>query len=190
MSDATRTTRLAAAVQAAETRGLDGIIKGTAIRYGKPVERMPGLFERVELGAFRAQLGAANRVLVLWNHNWDAPIGRATTLKDFDSELRFEAKVSTHEEIPEARKALALLDEQIIDEISVGFEWGTWHEERDSEAGTVTIVHTKARLREFSITPFGAMERDATVKSVASAEADAQAASRALIRARLEGLRA
>lgn len=160
-----RYTTLTAAV----TEATPGTITGTAMTYGVDIPRGPGLFERVEAGAFKAQLAAPNRVLVLWGHDWDAPIGRATSLKDADGRLVFEAKVSDNPAIPDAAKTLALLREGIVDEVSVGFEWGTWHEERDADTGALTIVHTKGRLREFSVVPFGALGREATVKSVASA---------------------
>jgi HK97 family phage prohead protease len=184
-----RYTTLAAKVDSGDA--LKGIISGTAMKYGVNIPRGPRLFERVEPGTFKAQLSAPNRVTVLWQHDGDAPIGRATSLKDVGDELRFEALISQHADIPEARKALALLDEGVIDEVSVGFEWGTWHEERDDEAGTFTIVHTKARLREFSVVTFGALGQDATVKSVASAAGMIAAPINIdAYRARLAGLRA
>jgi HK97 family phage prohead protease len=160
-----RYTELRATIAPTE---LKGIITGQAVKYGIDIPRGPRLFERVEAGAFRAQLNAANRVSVLWQHDTDAPIGRATHLEDSDGGLQFKAKITQHADVPEARKALALLEEGVVDEISVGFDWGTWREERDEETGAYTIVHTKARLREFSVVTFGALGRDATVKSVAS----------------------
>jgi HK97 family phage prohead protease len=105
-------------------------------------------------------------VAVLWQHDWEEPIGRATGFKDSPSQLEFTARISAHDDIPTARKALALLREGVVDEISVGFEWGTWHEEGTDDG--LTIVHTKARLREFSVVTFGALGRAARVQSVAA----------------------
>jgi uncharacterized protein len=165
-----------------------GVISGVAIKYGVNVERGRRLFERVEPGAFRAQLVDPARVAILWQHDTDSPIGRVTALEDSTEALRFKAKISEHADIPEAKKALAVLREGLADEVSVGFEWGAWSEERDDEKGSLTIVHSKARLRELSVVTFGALGREARVLSVASdgpADLDLRA-----IRARLERLNA
>jgi len=159
-----RFTRLTAKVSEAKA----GTIKGTALKYNVDVMRGEGLAERVSPGAFRAQLAAPNRVMVLWQHDWDSPIGRGVKLTDSTEELNFEALITENVDVPDARRALALLREGIVDEISVGFEWGTWHEERDEKKHQLTIVHDKARLREFSVVTFGALGKDARVKSVAS----------------------
>jgi len=172
-----RFTRLTAKVSEAEA----GTIKGVAVRYGVDVPRGEGLAERVSPGAFRAQLSAPNRVQVLWQHDWDSPIGRAVKLSDSGDELLFEALITENVDVPDARKALALLREGIIDEISVGFEWQTWHEERDKTH--LTIVHDKARLREFSVVTFGAQGKQAKVKSVASKGGLSVAAYRARLAA-------
>lgn len=146
-----------------------GTITGVAMVYGTPIQRGPGLYEQVEAGAFRAQMNAANRVAVLWQHDWESPIGRALDLFDKDGALHFKARISEHADIPEARKALALLREGYVDEVSVGFEWGTWKEQRNEAERSLTIVHEKSRLRELSVVTFGALGRDARVLSVASA---------------------
>jgi HK97 family phage prohead protease len=174
-----RFTRLTAKVSGADA----GTITGTAVKYGVDVPRGTGLYERVKAGAFRAQIAAPNRVPVLWQHDQDSPIGRAVKLSDSHGELVFEALITEHADVPDARKALALLREGIIDEISVGFEWQTWHEERDEKTKALTIVHDKARLREFSVVTFGALGRDARVKSVASVGGLSVAAYRARLAA-------
>jgi HK97 family phage prohead protease len=178
-------TSLRAALDTSE-EATPGVISGIAVAYNVDVPRGPRLAERVAPGAFSAQVKAPNRVAVLWQHDTDSPIGRATKLTDSEEHLRFVAKISEHEDIPEARKALALLREGIVDEISVGFEWGTWTEQRDEASGRTTILHTKARLREFSVVTFGALGRDARVVSVA---ASGYVIDPAAMRARLDALR-
>jgi HK97 family phage prohead protease len=173
-----RTTILTAKIDSTDAEA--GTITGIAATYNVPVPRGGHLYEMLAPGVFRNQVGAANRVSVLWQHDWDSPIGRAVDLADSDQHLRFTAKITEHQDVPEARKALALLREGIIDEVSVGFDWGTWTEQRDED--DVTILHTKARLREFSIVTFGALGRDARVVSVAS---DKQVQQAAAWRARL-----
>jgi HK97 family phage prohead protease len=87
-------------------------------------------------------------------------------LTDSEVNLQFEALISRNADIPEARKAMALLEEGIVDEISVGFAWGTWEEKHKDEG--FFIEHTKAALREFSVVTFGALGRDARVVTVAA----------------------
>jgi HK97 family phage prohead protease len=122
-----------------------GLITGVAIRYNTPVERGRNLFEMVEPGAFAKQIADPARVSVLWQHDSDAPIGRATQLVDSSELMRFSAQITQHADVPEARKALALLREGIIDEISVGFQWQKWTEVREDDK--LTILHTRGRLR-------------------------------------------
>lgn len=165
------------------TEAKEGTITGIAVKYNVPVERGEGLFEKVMPGAFKAQVNAANRIPILWQHNREAPIGRVREFKDSPGKLDFQALISSNPDIPEATKALALLREDIIDEMSIGFDWGNWHEER--EDGKLTIVHTKARLREISVVTAGALGREARVISV---HADGQGIDIALIRARLAKL--
>jgi HK97 family phage prohead protease len=163
----------------------EGIITGTAARYDFKVQRAPRLFEGIRAGAFAAQVKAPNRVMVLWQHDRNEPIGRATSLKDVDGRLDFEARITSSPDVPTARKAMALLADEVIEEVSVGFDWGKWTVEEDEE-GT-TYWHDRAVLREFSVVTFGAMGEEATVKSVAS-ETDRLLAAQ--YRARLARLRA
>lgn len=155
-------TRFRASVQETET----GIITGVALPYDTDIERGFNLYERVQQGAFRSQLNAANRIMVLWQHDRDNPIGKATSLADVDGALHFSAKISQHEDIPEARKALALLREGVVEEISVGFKWEKWEEIVTEEK--TTILHKKAQLMELSVVTFGAVGHDARVLTVAS----------------------
>lgn len=161
--------------------GPDGTISGIAAAYDIPVQRGADLFELIRPGAFRGQLSAANRIPILWGHDHDSPIGRATRLSDSAERLTFTAKISENEDIPEARRALALLREGVVDELSVGFEWGTWSR---TEAGDrVTYEHTKARLREISVVTFGALGREARVVTVNSEQVAWVAARRAALHA-------
>lgn len=144
----------------------DGVITGIAAKYNTPVQRGQGLYEVLMPGMFKAQVKAPNRVAVLWQHDTDSPIGRATDLTDSEVDLQFKALISRNADIPEARKAMALLEEGIVDEISVGFGWGTWNEVHKDDG--LYIEHIKGQLREFSVVTFGALGREARVVTVAS----------------------
>ena len=176
-----RSTTLAATI----TDTKDGIITGTAAKYDVPVQRAKDLFEVLKPGMFSAQVKAPNRVAVLWQHDTDSPIGRALEFDDSDVRLDFKAMITRNTDVPEARKAMALLEEGIVDEISVGFDWMTWNE-KQTEQGFF-IEHTKGRLREFSVVTFGALGRDARVVTVASESHMQQALA---YRAKLARLRA
>lgn len=146
--------------------GKPGTITGTAVAYNVDIPRGMDLYERIAPGAFKAQMNAANRIPVLWQHNSESPIGRATKLTDSAEKLDFQALISSNPDVPAATNALALLREGIIDEMSIGFQWGTWHEERDNDK--TVIVHTKARLIEMSVVTAGALGEKAKVASVHS----------------------
>jgi HK97 family phage prohead protease len=57
--------------------------------------------------------------------------------------------------------------EGIIDELSVGFDWVKWEEQRTDDG--LLIVHRQARLREISVVTFGALGRNARAMTVNSA---------------------
>jgi HK97 family phage prohead protease len=143
-----------------------GTITGIAVRYGIEVPRGGRYFEVVQPGAFARQVADPARVSVLWQHDSDSPIGRASALDDNEERLAFVAKISQNADVPDARKALALLREGIVDEISVGFQWQKWSEQRTDDK--TTILHERARLREFSVVTFGALGREARVLTVAA----------------------
>jgi HK97 family phage prohead protease len=148
--------------------GEPGDIKGTAVRYGVDVPRGYGLFLRVEKGAFAEQIADPSRVKVLWQHDEDLPIGRITGLRNIRDGMDFAGRISTSEKVPQAGTALELLRDEILDEVSIGFDILKFDREIDDEQDRVTYVVKKARLREVSVVTFGALGEDAVVKQVAS----------------------
>jgi HK97 family phage prohead protease len=145
-----------------------GSIKGTAIRYGVDVPRGYGLFLNVEKGAFVDQVADPSRVKVLWQHDEDTPIGRINDLRDISDRMDFGGRISTSEKVPQAETALELLRDEILDEVSVGFDILKFDRQIDEENDRVTYIVKKARLREISVVTFGALGEDAVVKQVAS----------------------
>jgi HK97 family phage prohead protease len=162
MSKTDRFTTLSAKVEDVK----DGVITGIAAAYDVKISRGENLFEMLSPGVFAAQVKDPARVPILFQHDNDSPIGRVSTLTDSPERLKFAAKISQDDRIPDAVKATAMLEEGIIDEMSVGFAWQKWEQVKD-ETG-LTIVHTRSRLKEISLVTFGALGREARVLTLAS----------------------
>jgi HK97 family phage prohead protease len=156
-----------------------GTIKGTAVKYGVDVPRGYGLFLNVEKGSFADQVADPSRVKVLWQHDEDQPIGRINELRDVADRMDFGGRISTSDKVPQAETALELLRDEILDEVSVGFDILKFDRQIDEEQDRVTYIVKKARLREISVVTFGALGEDAVVQQVAN-ENGGQDAARTL----------
>lgn len=99
---------------------------------------------------------------LLRDHNVQNPIGLVTDLVSTETELLFDARVST---VPEGDIALALASDGVLDSVSVGVDVQEF-----SYDGDVLVV-SKGIMRELSLLPFGAFEA-AKVEKVAAAEND------------------
>ena len=97
---------------------------------------------------------------LLRDHNVQNPIGLVTELVSTETELLFDAKVSS---VPEGDIALALALDHVLDSVSVGVDVQEF-----SYDGDVLVV-SKGIMRELSLLPFGAFEA-AKVEKVAAAE--------------------
>lgn len=147
-----------------------GTIAGTACLYGVEVARGYGLFLQLEPGCFAEQVPHASRVKVLWQHQDDNPIGKLSELADSAERLRFLGRISENPAIPDAARALALLREEILEEVSVGFRILKWvREETESESESESKVLYRilqAHLEEISPVTWGAMGPAAAVDDV------------------------
>jgi HK97 family phage prohead protease len=144
-----------------------GRITGTATKFDQVVDRGEGLGLEIAPGAFAAAAKDPGRVKILWQHDIESPIGHLTALTRVGDRLDVDGRISTSAAVPRAAEALALLRDGVIDELSVGFEWLQWVE-READGRHIFRVE-RARLLEVSVVTFGALERDATVKTVNSA---------------------
>lgn len=139
-----------------------GTIRGRAVPYGTTVELQPGLFERFRRGCFRDQCKDPARVRICLEHG--QVIGRVDDLEERSDGLWFAGHLSDSPDIPEARKAAAMLADGLADELSVGFQTvrdGSTVTAADD--GSVTWEHRRARLAEISLVPWGAYGRSAVV---------------------------
>jgi HK97 family phage prohead protease len=172
------------------TEGDDpGTISGTACRYGVELDRGYGLLMVLEPECFASQVKDPARVLVLWQHDTDAPIGRLSQLDDHPDRLDFAGTILDSPKVPDGQRALALLREGILRQVSVGFRIQKYTRVVDEEADTVTYRILKAWLQELSMVTFGAFGDDATVDEVNSLRGMGVAVLEARrIRAELAGL--
>jgi HK97 family phage prohead protease len=140
-----------------------GLIRGRAVPYGVTVELTPNLREEFRRGAFARQVKDPTRVRLCLEHG--QVIGRIQSMEERADGLYFAAAISGSPDIPEAKRARALIAEGLADELSVGFNTvrdGTVVSRADD--GHTLAVHHRARLMEISLVPWGAYAREAVLQ--------------------------
>jgi HK97 family phage prohead protease len=139
----------------------DGTIRGQAVPFNKIVRLSADLFERFEPTAFQDQ--EPRTVKIHLEHD-RSPIGRISTLTPTETGLAFTGSISTNPQLTDAAKARALLADDLMDEVSIGFrtvpDGFTVNTRSD---GATLVTHHKADLREISLVAFGVYGRDATL---------------------------
>lgn len=149
-----------------------GTITGTAVPLGVPIVQ-GGFTHVIAPGTFAAQAKDPARVKILFNHDRAQPIGKISLLAETDGRLMFAGLIS--ESTQAGRETMSLIREGVLDEVSVGFEWGKW-----AQNGS-TFTHTRARLSEISVVSAGAAGRDAVIETAAAATRPTVAQYRAFI---------
>jgi len=158
-------------------------VKGRAVPYGKTVKLTPDLSEVFLPGVFSRQTKDPARVKLCLEHG--QVIGRAIVLEESDEGLRFEARVSSSPDIPEARKARAMLEDGLADELSVGFRTlpgGSTY--LDQGNGQMLVTHKRAQLMEVSLVPWGAYGREAALSRSLLVDPTEEARTRMLAESR------
>lgn len=148
-------------------RGGDGrTVEGLAVPFGRKQRIDSTLVEQFARGAFNHQLGAPNRVRFSREHltYGGALIGKAVELRDDAAGLWGAWRVSA---TPAGDETLTLLEDGVLDELSVGFQE---RQNRRLEDGTIERV--KANLVEVSVVLRGAYGRGALVSAVREAVHD------------------
>lgn len=151
---------------AAKVDRADEGLAGTAATYNVRVDRGYGLHLELLPGCFAKSVPEAHRVMLLWQHDHEEPIGRLTGLDDDASRLRFTARWASSPAVPVAAKARALYVDKVMDEVSVGFEVLKFERVEEPEDDVVLYRVLEARLREVSCVTFGALGEHARVSSV------------------------
>lgn len=91
------------------------------------------------------------RIKVLWNHNWDMPIGKPIKLLEDSKGLYIEAKLS---DIEKAKEVYQLMKDEVLDEMSIGYE--IIKENYDGEKKANNLLEVK--LWEGSVVTFAMNE--------------------------------
>jgi len=136
----------------AETEDGKREFSGIAVPYGDPVQINDwfGTYtEEFEHGAVQDSDDAK----VFWRHA--EPIGRITAARDTDGGWEITGVIS---QTPRGDEAYTLLRDGVIDRMSIGFDFGEYREEHDTETDTVRLIHSKVKVREVSLVPFPAYE--------------------------------
>jgi Escherichia/Staphylococcus phage prohead protease len=144
-------------------RGGDGrTIEGIAVPFLRRQRIDDSLTEQFAPGAFDHQIRAAHRVFFTRDHmsQGGTLIGKAIELRNDAAGLWGAFRVSA---TPMGDETLALIEDGVLSELSVGFRAQRDHLEPD---GTVTRV--RADLREVSVVMAGAYGEDATIMAVRS----------------------
>jgi HK97 family phage prohead protease len=130
----------------------DGSFSG----YGSVFGVKDSYDEVVVPGAFAKSLAEhkANETMpkMLWQHDWDHPVGVYTVMKEDDHGLFLEGKL-LREEVQKAREAHALLKAGALDGLSIGYIPRAW---RRNDEDKDILELTEVDLWEVSIVTFPA----------------------------------
>lgn len=122
-------------------------VEGIGVPYNSPIEFM-GIREQFAPGAIEPDAD----VKLFWRHR--DPIGRVVEHSNGEAGWFHRAVIS---QTPAGDEAYTLARDGVIDRFSVGFEPIESTETREDD-GTLSITHTKVRLREVSLVPFPAYD--------------------------------
>lgn len=134
------------------------VITGTALVYGQSATNSEGTWTFRD-GSVQWNKAAINRVKLLRDHNWEALLGAALSVKEEGGRLVTKFKVARG---PAGDQALAEAEDGALDGLSVGLDI---HEAEPTEDGGWDVI--SATLNETSLTPRPAFD-DARLTSVAA----------------------
>jgi HK97 family phage prohead protease len=121
---------------------------------------------RILAGAFTRTLsGDTSRIKILWQHDPGTPIGVPTLLADRADGLEIQGKIS---KTTAGQDAIVLLEDQVITELSIGFEPVRQEFVSNQQTGVQERHILDLELFEVSLVTFAA-NRDAKIMSVHSA---------------------
>lgn len=93
---------------------------GTFEGYASVFNNVDSQRDRVHKGAFASSIKAGNKAVpLLWQHEWEKPIGVITSLFEDARGLYMKAKLLL--EVQQAREAYALLKEGVVRGLSIGY---------------------------------------------------------------------
>ncbi len=123
-------------------------VAGLGVPYNQPIE-FRGIREQFAEGSIEAD----DSVKLFWRHR--DPIGKVTASRSDAEGWHHTARISA---TARGDEAYQLARDGVIDRFSIGFE-PIEHTETKEDDGSLTITHTRARVREVSLVPFPAYEQ-------------------------------
>lgn len=144
--------QLTAPFELLEMQPEDGTFSGRALVYDRQFETLWGPLI-IEPGAFRESIEKnGDRLVILWQHDHDEPIGRPLELEDRPDGVHVKGKLS---QTARGKDALTLLRDRVIRELSAGVQ----RIEELQEKGKTTRLK-RGELHEISLVTFGAAGRE------------------------------
>jgi len=113
------------------------------------------------------------KIVMLWQHRMDEPIGQFTVLKEDDYGLYFEAVLDDPDEVPTAKRALAQINSGTVNNLSVGFDY-VW-DKMEYDENLDCILLKEIELYEGSPVTLGSIEETYFIRSAGDAEAAREA---------------
>lgn len=99
----------------------------------------------------RGPESAANdKIIVLWMHDMNEPIGRLTVLYEDDKGLYFEAPI---DDVPRGNQAIKQLESGTLNQFSIGYQYVWENCEYDAEKDAFMVKEVK--LHEISVVSIG-----------------------------------
>lgn len=115
------------------------------------------------------QSNSKYKIVMLWQHRMEDPIGQFTVLKEDDYGLYFEAVLDDPEEVPTAKRALAQIKSGTVNNLSVGFDY-VW-DKMEYDEQTDSIFLKEIELYEGSPVTLGSIEETYFIRSAGNLEA-------------------
>jgi HK97 family phage prohead protease len=167
MTDQAVEFRAASAAAATDGRTLSV----RAVPFGRAVQLRAGLHEQFEPDAFRAQVGAAHRILFRAGHpierggkvidDPERVLGRVRAMSPAPDGLDVEIQMA---DTSRGRDALAQIRDGIVEQVSVGFV--PVETRKDKIEGGTLLTRVSARLDHLALVEAGAYGDEATVTAI------------------------
>lgn len=93
---------------------------------------------------------ANDKIIMLWMHNQNEPIGRITVLNEDDKGLYFEAVI---DDVPRGEQAVKQLESGTLNQFSIGFQY-VW-ENCEYNSGKDAFIVKEVKLYEISVVSIG-----------------------------------
>jgi HK97 family phage prohead protease len=143
-----------------ELKSLDA--NGKFVGYASVFNVVDSQHDMVMPGAFAFTLEQrAGQIKLLWQHQWDAPIGIITKLFEDARGLYVEGQLLM--EITQAKEAYALLKAGVVKGLSIGYTPGRW--KRDPDTGVRQLQSVDLWEISLVTTPANAAAQVTVVKS-------------------------